>query len=484
MCSGISCRSGEKKIKAGTSPEFGRDLRNNFFLTGFVILLVLPLTFLLGDFGEKRTTQVILLGLPFLLLGFLNFRLALVIFVGSLFIDINPVFLYSLSFLVIPYLLLVFVVLNKGFSLDELKTLFFVITVVFVSFMLPSFFNSLAKTNGGFNMFMWPGFVLLFTLLAVALKDLDKINFLTKAYLTLVALNSVYAIFQGITTGRRAFGFAGIMFVDILGIAIIVVFILLLHAKGKTKAGYGALFALLILAMIFNKTRNVWINVAFVMMISFIHVAVKARFLQMDRTKILRYGTVALLFVALSGGLLISFYGTTFFRIEEKQKLSAESLEVADVNNSLVTRYFIWSTGYNGFKDNPVFGIGMYSFAYSSKFYNELPDNIYKKFVSGLTLHQGFYSMLVETGIFGFTGLLIFLTVLFRKSRRVYIEAENTPQFLHAFIAFWVLIYIMTSLMFTDAWFWGRGIVMWGTVLGVISAINNINKREREASQQ
>lgn len=464
--------------------EFGQDFRNSFFLTVLVLLLIVPLTFLLGDLGEKRSTQVVLLGLPFLLLGFLNFRLALVIFMGSLFIDINPVFLYSLSFLVIPYLLLVFLVLNKGFDIRDLKTPFFTITIIFVLFMLPSFFNSLAKTNGGLNMFMWPGFVLLFTLLGVALKDVEKINFLTKVYIGLVSLNAVYAIFQGITTGRRAFGFAGIMFVDILGIAIIIVFILLLYAKGKAKAGYGMLFALLVLAMIFNKTRNVWINVAFVMMISFIHVAVKAKFLQLDRKKILRYGTIALLFVALSGGLLISFYGTTFFRIEEKQKLSAESLEVADVNNSLVTRYFIWSTGYNGFKDNPVFGIGMYSFAYTSKFYNELPDNIYKKFVSGLTLHQGFYSMLVETGIFGFAGLLIFLTLLFRRARKVYIESQNTPRFLHAFIAFWVVIYIMTSLMFTDAWFWGRGIVMWGTVLGVIAALNNINKGEREVSQQ
>ncbi|MBK7866127.1 MAG: O-antigen ligase family protein [Ignavibacteriales bacterium] len=176
------------------------------------------------------------------------------------------------------------------------------------------------------------------------------------------------------------------------------------------------------------------------------------------------------------------FYGTTFFRIEEKQKLSAESLEVADVNNSLVTRYFIWSTGYNGFINHPLFGIGMYSFAYTSKFYNELPDNIYKKFVSGLTLHHGYYSMLVETGIFGFIGLLIFLVVIFRKARDVYIKAGNSPMFLQAFIAFWVLIYIITSLMFTDAWFWGRGIVMWGTVLGVISALNNIIKREQEVS--
>ncbi|MBK7866128.1 MAG: hypothetical protein IPJ75_03545 [Ignavibacteriales bacterium] len=212
-----------------------------------------------------------------------------------------------------------FVVVNKGFKFSELKTPFFAITVIFILFMLPSFFNNMAKTNSGLNMFMWPGFILLFTLLAVALRDIQQINLLTKAFLTFVTLNSVYAIFQGITTGRRAFGFAGIMFVDILGIAIIIVFILLLHAKGKSKAGYGSLFALLVLAMIFNKTRNVWINVAIVMMASFIHVAVKAKFLEMDRKKILRYGIIALLFVGLSGGLLISFTGQHFSGLKKSK---------------------------------------------------------------------------------------------------------------------------------------------------------------------
>jgi len=482
LSSAISSRSGEKKIKDDTYPGLASDFKTNFFLVGLALLVIIPVTFVLGNMGEKRTTQVILLGLPFLLLGFLNFRFALVIFIASLFMDIFPYLLISLSFVIIPYLVMVFAAVNKGFRFSELKTPFLTVTIFFVLFLIPSFFNSLAKTNAGVNMFMWPGFILLFTLLAVALRDEGHINFLTKAFLAFVSVNALFAIFQGITTGRRAFGFAGIMFVDILGIAILIVFILLLHAKGKSKAGYGMLFALLVVAMIFNKTRNVWINVAFVMLISFIHVAVKAKFLQVDRKKIIRYGTVSLLFVVLSGGLLISFYGTKFFRIEEKQKLSAESLEIADVNNSLVTRYFIWSTGYNGFVSNPVFGMGIYSFAYSSQFYNELPDNIYKKFVSGLTLHQGFYSILVEAGIFGFTGLLIFLTVLFRKSRKVYLKAENTPLFLHAFIAFWVLIYIITSLMFTDAWFWGRGIVMWGTVLGVIAAINNIISRDEGTS--
>lgn len=476
MSSETSSPSGEKKISRTAGAGFTADLKSNSILLGAVILLILPLTFILGDFGEKRTTQVLVLGLPLLLTGFLNFRIALLLFLGSLFIDINPVYLFSLSFLVIPYLLLVFVVTNKGFETRDLKSPFLWVTVFFVLTMIPSFFNSLAKTAGGFNMFMWPGFILLFSLFAVVFKDEGKINFLAKAYLWLVSLNALFAIYQGITTGRRAFGFAGIMFVDILGIAIIMVFILLLHAKGKEKAGYAVLFAILILAMIFNKTRNVWVNVALVMFLSFIHVAIQAGSLQMERRKVVKYGVIALLFVALTGGLLISFYGTTFFRLEEKQKLSAESLEVADVNNSLVTRYFIWSTGYTAFAQNPFFGMGMYSFAYSSKFYNGLPDNIYKKFVSGLTLHHGYYSMLVETGIVGFTGLLIFLFVLFRNGRKIYREASGTPRFLQAFIAFWAMIYIFTSLMFTDAWFWGRGIVMFGIVLGVLSAIDNMNE--------
>jgi hypothetical protein len=81
---------------------------------------------------------------------------------------------------------------------------------------------------------------------------------------------------------------------------------------------------------------------------------------------------------------------------------------------------------------------------------------------------------LVEAGIVGFTGLMFFLVIIFRRSRKIYTEAQGTVYFLPSFIAFWVLIYIYISLFFSDAWYWGRGILIFAFVLGVISALNHL----------
>jgi len=437
------------------------------------LLTILPLTLLLGDFGEKTTTKVLVMGLPMLMIGFLNFRIALALFLFSLFVDINPALLISLAFLMIPYLIAAFSTTNGGFSPKEFSSPFTAPALLLIAFVLPSFMNSKAVTLAGLNMLMLPGFIMLFLFLGVALKQKEGVSYLAKVYVTIVSLNALYAIFQGVTSGTRAYGFAGIMFVDILGIGILIVFLLLLMNKGEKKVLYAALFGFLVIAMIFNKTRNVWINVLLVLFLSFIHTAIQSNNLNINRKKLVRFGVVLALFLGLTGGAFLAIYGTKFLRLEEKQKLTSEKLEVADVNNSFVTRFFIWSTGYNAFIANPVFGMGMYSYAYTSSFYNQLPKNIYKKYVSGLTLHQGYYSMLVETGIFGFTGFIIFLVMIFRRSKKIYKKAIGTPHFQSAFIAFWCLIYVITSLMFTDAWFWGRGIVMFGTILGVLTAINS-----------
>lgn len=466
-------QSGGKKINPTVYAKPASGFGSNLFLVGLTLLLVVPLTFLLAGLGDKRTIQLMILGFPVIVLGFLNFRIALITFMITIFLDIYAMFFMSLAFLVIPYLLASFLVTNKGFRTKDLSTPFTKATILFILFMLPSLYNSMSRANSAINMMMWPGIILLVTMLAIAVKEKVETSFLVKVYVSIVSFNALYAIFQGITTGRRSYGFAGIMFVDILGIGIVIVFILLLHANGKKKLVYGALFAMLLVAMIFNKTRNVWLNVSLVMLLSFIHAIVHAANLQIDKKKLVRFGLITIFATIIIGGAFISIYGTKFLRLEEKQKLTSESLEVGDVSNSFVTRYFIWSTGYNALSVNPVFGMGMYSFAYTASNYNQLPVNLFKKYVLGYTLHHGYYSMLVETGIFGFTGFLIFLVMLFKRSRKIYLKAAGSEHFLHAFTGFWCLMYVITSLMFTDAWLWGRGIVMFGVILGTLAAIDS-----------
>lgn len=459
------------------------EYKTNLLFVLVSIVLIVPMTYILNDAGTKFTTQLLFLTLPVILAGFINFRLALFIFIFSIFLEVNPYLFYSLCAFVVFYLLSSFVITNKGFVLSDLNTPFAKITLLFILTLLPSFFNSLEVNRGAQNMFHWAIFLLLISILSISLRDKEKINFLVTVYLSLITLNAFYSIYQGITSGRRAFGFVGIMYVDMLGIAIVVVFNLLLYAKGKVKLFYSAVFVIMTLSLIFTKTRNVWINTAIVLLLSLFHLIKKSGYLNIDKRKLLRYGGLSLLVIIISGTALISYFGTSFFRLAEKQKLTQESLETGDISNSLVTRYFIWSTGLNGFKQHPYIGIGMYSFPYTAKYYNTLPKVIFKKFVDMYSLHHGYYSILVEAGVVGFIGLLIYLSVMVKKTRKIYLQAQETPYFLYTFIAFWVLIYIIISLFFSDAWFWGRGIIIWGVVLGVISALNNLVKNFRPGEQ-
>lgn len=452
----------------------GSDWKTNFAVLLVILLLIVPLTYFLADSGTKFSTQIALMAFPVLLTGLLNFRVALSVFIVSLFLEINPFFYYSLSAFVVFYLFISFIFTNKGFPFKDITTPFTGVMILFLLTLLPSLLNSYAPVTGILNFLQWGIVFLLIFILSNALSDIKKINFLVTGYLSLITLNALYSIYQGLTIGRRAFGFAGIIYVDMLGLAIVIVFLLMLFAKGRKKQMFGSLFVIMVLSLIFTKTRNVWLNTGLVLIMSFIHLIVKSGYLTLNRKKLVRYGVTSMVIVLLGGGALFSYFGTSFFRLSEKSKLTAESLEVGDVSNSLVTRYFIWSTGLNAFLQHPFTGIGIYTFPYTSKYYNELPEVLFKKFVEMYSMHHGYFAILVEAGILGFAGLIFYLRYLVRKTRKIFRDAENTPYSFHAFIAIWVIAYILISLFFSDAWFWGRGIIIWSVVIGVISALDRL----------
>ena len=70
---------------------------------------------------------------------------------------------------------------------------------------------------------------------------------------------------------------------------------------------------------------------------------------------------------------------------------------------------FIWHTAINTFSRKPLIGIGLYSFKYTSKEYYTIPKPFFKQYVENRTPHVAYLEVLVESGIIGFLGFLIFL---------------------------------------------------------------------------
>lgn len=287
----------------------GTEWKSNLVLLLFTVVLIIPLTYYLADSGAKFTTRIGLVAFPLLLIGLLNFRIALSIFLVTLFLEINPFFYYSLSAFMVFYLLLSFAVTNKGFTLKDMKTPFTGVMIFFLLTLLPSLVNSKAPVIGILNFLQWGIVLTLIFILSNTLTTVKKINYLVLFYLVMISINAFYSIYQGLTIGRRAFGFAGIMYVDLLGIAIVVVFILMLAAKGKIKWLFGSMFTIMVLSLIFTKTRNVWLNVGMVLLMSFIHLIIKSGYLKIRRQKLIRYGVMAMVIVLVGGGGLSVILG-------------------------------------------------------------------------------------------------------------------------------------------------------------------------------
>jgi hypothetical protein len=82
-----------------------------------------------------------------------------------------------------------------------------------------------------------------------------------KVFVFLSLLNSFFLIAEAVITKDRAFGLAGVMFVDYVGIAIVIVFIWFLMIKTENKFFLLPILIVLILASLFTQTRNSWISI-------------------------------------------------------------------------------------------------------------------------------------------------------------------------------------------------------------------------------
>lgn len=186
------------------------------------------------------------------------------------------------------------------------------------------------------------------------------------------------------------------------------------------------------------------------------------------RRKIIFYSTVSIM-----GGVLLYLFALSFSSGVESRVSSVSSTTIVteDPNsvgtNSLLTRAFIWHTAYNAFVANPTFGIGIYSFPFTSHLYYTIPKDFYELFVKDAAPHVGYIAVLTETGIVGFVGFIFLVVSIFRFSLLLVRDAINIYHKKTAIILLACIVYITFSLAMTDAWLWGQYIVLWGLILGM-----------------
>lgn len=301
-------------------------------------------------------------------------------------------------------------------------------------------------------------------------SDIKRIALL---YLSFAVLNGLHVILQSQIFQMRTFGFAGIMFVDLGGLGVVISMAAAASTRGRSRVLFLIIATLLGVALVYTQTRSIWLAVAVSLFILFVYLVRFPSVVGLTRGSFVRMSM-------LGGLLLVGSASAPLYLLPAVASRAAELLpsdanepaltETGRVSSSLVSRALIWGTAMNAFLARPVTGIGVYAFPFVSQQYSSLPPWLYRKFVRYLTPHQSIIAVASETGVIGLFGFLFFMTVAVRHAFAAVRSAIDEEHRRIAFVSASALTYICISMLVTDAWLWGQLIVLFGLVLGVVCA--------------
>jgi O-antigen ligase len=153
--------------------------------------------------------------------------------------------------------------------------------------------------------------------------------------------------------------------------------------------------------------------------------------------------------------------------------------------SSLVTRVLVWHTAYQAFQAHPILGVGVYGFPMVSDQYYTIPKLLYVSYVKDLTPHQTYVAVLTETGIVGLLGFGVLLVALIGVVIRLLSRFENKARDRLRLAVVWSSCYCLVSMWTTDAWLYGRGIVLLSILIGLMLVFDLQDRGMRgEADEQ
>ncbi len=443
---------------------------------GAVVLIVLFLIyssyFQLADF-----TILFLLLLLASSAFILNFRIILFFFIISIFIGI--IYYYFAISVYFSIFILISFLINYKFKLSEIKNPILPYFLIFIVAIIPSYFNSGVILFSMFLSYRVFAFFFVFTIISIFVSKYSHIEKILKLYVLMALINGIDVIYLALTTGKRVFGFANIMYVDLVNVALIICFIGFIYNKNK-RFKYGLGTFILTCALIFTQTRGIWIVASITIISIMIHACFNSERIGIKKKNMILIVIISFLFLIGIVFLLKDINPGTYERVNLATHSNKE-ITVSNIN-SIATRYLIWTTAWNAFTAHPLIGIGYYSFPFTSINYSTINPILYEMFVKGLTAHTTILALLAEAGLLGFIGFLIFLFKTLKFAKQNLRQSETKTQWYYSLTIFWISFYISLSMIVTDAWLWGTLLMVWGIILGLSIAnfklIQKFNKNE------
>ncbi|CAG0937982.1 hypothetical protein BROC_00061 [Candidatus Brocadiaceae bacterium] len=443
------------------------------------VLLAVAVFGLLTQLPPSGLVYAAIFLLPLLALMAFNFRLSLTVLIISLFVDMNVVYLIKISNILSVQLLISYVITHRtsaqdGEPLPTMKSF----AVFFVS-LLPSLINA---ASPGISVLMLFNLLFLLAIQYALYHHIDDYAAFKKIIITYFAINIVNTFYQVyLVLGKgygRTFGFSGIMFGDYAAIAIFIVLLFLIYGDKNQKPLLVFVLSVLVIGLLLSQTRNPMLNLLIVIGLLVVYMIKRGDIILVKRKNlILGLLTVTIIAVLLIG--LLNVIGLEVFsRLERSTDVDEKELiEQGVTTNSLLTRFFIWQIGWEAFSAHPVIGVGAFGFPFVSEQYSQLPELIYNRYVKTLTPHVGYYAVLIEAGIIGLIAFLFYVGTLLRIAFRAIKMAVTREEVLYSLLLGFLQLYIALSLLFSDAWLWGLGLVLWGILTGMMAANYKILKR-------
>jgi len=434
-----------------------------FALMGAAIFTLMVLTV-----PAKVQYIIVFSVLPILFLSSLNFLYTVTALVVILFLNIHIGY-FSSAVLFVPVVVISFFFTCRNIKWNDVSNPLTKYLLIYTVSVIPSLYNLNTVTGPFLFSLNYIALVSLFYILTVAMTDKSIVARIFTVFTGMVMLNALHVIILSAITKKREFGFAGIMFVDYIGIAFTMMLPLLLRSSRKKQHWLLAMIIMFGIAEMLTQTRGIWLATGIASGIVVLLVYFRQEFFRISRSSIAKFVFIAVLGAVLLYVIVLVINPGVASRTKQIGQFQTEAfVELGVIDNSLVTRLLIWHTAFQGFQAHPITGIGFYSFQFSSQLYKTISPLLYNRYVKSLTPHETFVAVLTETGLLGFIGFSVLLFGMYRIAVSNFSLCETENQKTYALVLFAGLVYIGCSMLITDAWLWGQGIVLWGLVLASV----------------
>jgi hypothetical protein len=388
-----------------------------------------------------------------------------------LLITVTPKFAQIHHSILFVLFLIPTAILNyKLFSNNRFKNPLINSLLVFVLLTSISLVNAPKNIFTFFEYFNIIAICVLVVLLPYMLTNYNKITRLFYIFIIFMTIHSLYVISQAVITNGRAFGLLGVFYIDFAGLAFLYSIIFFIYEKGSQKFLFALSSFFNLIGLIFSQTRNAWLSTVLMLIVLLSLLFFNNRKFFVSKKFIIRASVlITVIFIFFLSILLQSSNLDVGKRMDSKTQEVRLTDNTESVNeNSFVARLFIWHTAINAFVKEPIIGIGLYSFKYTSQKYYTIPKPFFKQFVEFKTPHVSYLEILVETGIVGFIGFIFFLIVVVRLTIKMIKSSVYNQIVAPRLIIFITIFYIIFSMIMTEAWLYGQYLVWFGTILGAL----------------